>query len=633
MAAYETMSRAELIAAIRALEARLARGAPKDGAAARQDPEAELNRQRDLAFDQSALPMRMHDAETGAFLKVNDAAVRFYGYSREEFLAMKLSDIRVPEEIPLMLRALRTPAGYMYYRGTRHHRKKSGEIIEVDLIAQDILYGGRKARMVLIIDVTGRNRAVEQLRQREHEFETLADNMPDIVARFDRNRRHVYINAAAEKYTGIPRERFIGKTHRELGFPDALVRLWRYHIMEVFDTGQGGELEFDYETPRGTCHFEARLVPERGSDGALRTVLAVARDIAARKQAEEALRASEEFLRRLIASSRDCIKVLDLGGRLLSMNEAGRQLLEIDEDVPLLHRRWEEFLGEVQARELVRNGIAAARGGGTSSFKVYCPTTKGRPKWWDVIITPILDAGGNPEKLLAISRDITEQRRAEEEKLAQVLRQRDALVREVHHRIKNHLQGAAALLKQRADEDRGTAAPLAAAAAQLQSVAAVYGLRSEAVTSGVGLQGALHAVCSSVEGMTGERIARRFAAGDAGSLRLAEAEAVPVAVALNELVINAVKHCATRPCEGCVEIALLEKAGAAEIRIANRGRLPADFDYARGNGIGTGLDLVKTLLAAKGSKLLFRQGGDTVEAVLTLNGPVVVRAPPLERVA
>ncbi|MBI3067971.1 MAG: sensor histidine kinase, partial [Betaproteobacteria bacterium] len=229
--------------------------------------------------------------------------------------------------------------------------------------------------------------------------------------------------------------------------------------------------------------------------------------------------------------------------------------------------------------------------------------------------------------------DITEQRRAEEEKLAQVLRQRDALVREVHHRIKNHLQGVAALLKQKVGKDRTTAAPLEAAAAQLQSVAAVYGLHSEAITAGVGLRGVLHAVCSSVESMTGERIARRFAAGDAGSLRLAEAEAVPVAVALNELVMNALKHCATRPCEECVEVALLEKAGAAEIRIANRGKLPAGFDYARGNGIGTGLDLVRTLLAAKGSKLLFRQGGNTVEAVLTLNRPLVVTAAPLERVA
>ncbi|MBI3935844.1 MAG: PAS domain S-box protein, partial [Betaproteobacteria bacterium] len=507
MAAYETMSRAELIATIHVLEAKVTRAAPGDTAVAGEDMEAELDRQRDLLFDRSARPMRIHDAETGAFLKVNDAAVRLYGYSREEFLAMKLSDIRVPEDIPLMLQALRTPAGYMYHRGTRRHRKKSGEIIEVDLIAQDILYKGRKARVALIIDVTERNRAVEQLRQREHEFETLADNMPDIVARFDRNRRYVYVNAAAEKYTGIPRERFIGKTHRELGFHDCLVKLWRYHIMEVFDTGQGGELEFDYETPRGTCRFETRLVPERGSDGAVRTVLAVARDIAARKQAEEALRASEEFLRRLIESSRDCIKVIDLDGRLLWMNEAGRQLLEIDEDVPLLHRQWEEILGDVQARELVRNGIAAARGGGTSSFKVYCPTTKGTPKWWDVIVTPILDAGGNPEKLLAISRDITEQRRAEEEKLAQVLRQRDALVREVHHRIKNHLQGVAALLKQKVGKDRATAAPLEAAAAQLQSVAAVYGLHSEAITAGVGLRGVLHAVCSSVESMTGERIA------------------------------------------------------------------------------------------------------------------------------
>ena len=128
---------------------------------------------------------------------------------------------------------------------------------------------------------------------------------------------------------------------------------------------------------------------------------------------ESQLRASEELKGRLIACSRDCIKVLDLEGRLLFMNEGGMQVLEICDLAPFVNGSWLEFW-EGEDREAARAALQVARDGGTGRFVGYFETRISRePRWWDVAVSPILDASGKPERLLALSRDVTEHRKNE----------------------------------------------------------------------------------------------------------------------------------------------------------------------------------------------------------------------------
>ena len=129
---------------------------------------------------------------------------------------------------------------------------------------------------------------------------------------------------------------------------------------------------------------------------------------------EEALRRSEQFAARLIESSRDCIKVLDLKGHLLSINAHGMTALEICDIGPLIGSPWIEFW-DGQDREHARAAIEQARQSQVGRFTGYFPTMHTKiPKWWDVSITAILDKDGKPEKLLAVSRDITELKQAEQ---------------------------------------------------------------------------------------------------------------------------------------------------------------------------------------------------------------------------
>ena len=119
-------------------------------------------------FASNPLPMWVYDIETSGFLEVNDAAVEHYGYSRNEFLAMNLSDIRPPGEVPRLMANLsrmrgRDGAQIRWDGDTWQHRLKDGRIRDVEINAQNIEFGGRRAVLVVAIDVTDLKRTQQAL--------------------------------------------------------------------------------------------------------------------------------------------------------------------------------------------------------------------------------------------------------------------------------------------------------------------------------------------------------------------------------------------------------------------------------------------------------------------------------------
>lgn len=132
------------------------------------------------------------------------------------------------------------------------------------------------------------------------------------------------------------------------------------------------------------------------------------------KRTEDALRQSEAFSKSIIQSSPDCIKVLDRDGRLQFMSEGGQKLLGIEDLEPYLHMPYNEFWrGDDNKKAL--QALEEARNGNIGRFQGYLPDMRKEPKWWDVFILPIEDKQGNPERYLAVSRDITERKIMEEE--------------------------------------------------------------------------------------------------------------------------------------------------------------------------------------------------------------------------
>jgi PAS domain S-box-containing protein len=131
-----------------------------------------------------------------------------------------------------------------------------------------------------------------------------------------------------------------------------------------------------------------------------------------RLRTEAALRRSQEFLNSIVESSPDCIKVLDLDGRILSMSTGGQRLLELSDLSTVLGAPWVEFWSEPQ-RVAARQALVSAAAGEEATFEGFGPTGRGRLRWWEVRLTPLRTTTGAVERLLVISRDVTERRRSQ----------------------------------------------------------------------------------------------------------------------------------------------------------------------------------------------------------------------------
>jgi PAS domain S-box-containing protein len=153
--------------------------------------------------------------------------------------------------------------------------------------------------LILSQNVTERYRAGLAVAQRERQFRTLTNNLPDYVVRLDRDHRFVYANPVFESATGIPLKSALGKTASELGMPPEQVARWTAAIQQVFDTQEPARVEDDYKGPDGiTLTWDSQLVPERAESGEIDSVLIISRDVTERRLREEELRHKNEELTR-----------------------------------------------------------------------------------------------------------------------------------------------------------------------------------------------------------------------------------------------------------------------------------------------------------------------------------------------
>ncbi len=154
------------------------------------------------------------------------------------------------------------------------------------------------------------------------------------------------------------------------------------------------------------------MMPLRDGAGTHVGFMKILRDRTAQRLEAERQRADAGFLRSVLASSADCIKVLDLDARLVFMSEGGQRVMEVSDFNAIRGCPWPDFWSG-QGNAEARAAVDAARAGGIGRFQGVADTMAGTRRDWDVQVTPILDADGRPERLLSVSRDVTAVRSAE----------------------------------------------------------------------------------------------------------------------------------------------------------------------------------------------------------------------------
>ncbi|WP_413164326.1 PAS domain S-box protein [Capilliphycus salinus ALCB114379] len=233
----------------------------------------------------------------------------------------------------------------------------------------------------------------------------ILERITDAFVALDRNLRYTYVNQEAARLLGCSREELLGKQL----WTDVFAAEAEHPDTQKIRLAMREQTPLHLETfsPVINRYLEVNAYPSEEG------ISIYFRDISDRKKTEAQLRSREEFNRRIIESSSDCIKVLDLQGRLISMNLGGQQLLEVNDIEEFLQQPWVEFWQQNDRIE-AEKAINLARVGTSSRFQGYCPTQTGQPKWWDTIVTPIFGEQGQVEQILSLSRDITTLKQAEE---------------------------------------------------------------------------------------------------------------------------------------------------------------------------------------------------------------------------
>lgn len=234
------------------------------------------------------------DTDTSEFIDVNASALRLYGYTRSEFLRLRIDDVSAEPELSekviqdvLAGKEIKVPLSY--------HRKKNGEIFPVELFAGLFVQRGRNVLCGVIRDITERRQAERALRESEARFRAIFESAQECIFIKDHSLKYTLVNSTMENLFGDPESTLIGKSDYDLFDPE---------------TGRATEAEdrraLAGESIRGeralTVNNEQRIfdttkAPLLDSSGKVTGLCGIARDITERKHAEQAVMESKEQLR------------------------------------------------------------------------------------------------------------------------------------------------------------------------------------------------------------------------------------------------------------------------------------------------------------------------------------------------
>jgi diguanylate cyclase (GGDEF)-like protein/PAS domain S-box-containing protein len=243
-------------------------------------------------FDDAAIAMAIASLG-GTLLRVNSVHADLLGYDVSELQGRTVSDIVHPDDRCVnegtSNALLRGEVRFFHTERRLIHRNGSTIWAQISMSLLRDPSGDPCGYLAQMQDIT-HLREIEAERWRyDQEFRALVENASDIIARYDRDLRHVYINPAIEHLTGIPRDAFIGRTHAELDLPQEFAEHWRQQLRNALDEEREITAEIVFPTSPEARTFLTRLTPEEGPNGEVRSILAIARDITERRAQAERL--------------------------------------------------------------------------------------------------------------------------------------------------------------------------------------------------------------------------------------------------------------------------------------------------------------------------------------------------------
>jgi len=380
-------------------------------------------------FANNPQPMWIYDLETLAFLEVNQATINLYGYTLEEFLSMTLKDIRPVEDHKALIKNLEHKQGTYSLSGEWQHLKKNGEIIFVEITSHAITFNNRRARHVMINDITDFMRFEKALIKSEEKYRKLHESMIDGFAYMDIQGFIKDHNESFEKLLGYNAEEL-----SQLSYRDITPKKWHEFEQQIITEqvlvrGFSDIYEKEYRRKDGSLfpvEIHAFLIKNDADEN--EGIWAIVRDITTRKAAEKELMESRQQLLDIIDFLPDATFVIDNEKKVIAWNKAIEEMTGVRKQemigkgdhqyaIPFYGKKQNLLIDliDVDDLELDANYRHVIKKVNFIQAEVFAPALlDGKGAYVSILVAPLFNSKGERIGSIESIRDITGQKQAEE---------------------------------------------------------------------------------------------------------------------------------------------------------------------------------------------------------------------------
>jgi PAS domain S-box-containing protein len=446
--------------------------------------------------------------------------------------------------------------------------------------------------------------ANEALRQERNFVNAVVETAGALVVVLDSEGRIVRFNKACERTSGYGFDEVRGQSLFPLLIPPEEAEAVTETFCRLTDGDFPNELENHWLARDGSRRYISWAnTVITGADGSVEFVVGTGLDVTENRRAQEALRASEERNRAILRTAQDGFWVVDAEGRFLDVNDAYCGLSGYSRE-ELLTMSIQEVEVEATGHE-VAGDIARVKALGHDRFETRHQAKDGHRFDVEVNVAYLPHSGG---QFFTFLRDVTA-RKAAEAQIRASLREKEVLLKEIHHRVKNNLQVIASMLNLQAGrvDDDEVVGTLLQSQNRIRTLALIHEkLYRSADLAHIPFREYVQDLARWLVVSLSPAHASISIEVDVGDLALGIDTAIPVALMVNELVSNCVKHAFVDDANGRITISLRPTdPGRYLLAVTDNGRgLPADIDHRRASSLG--LQLVDVLATQLGGSVVAR---------------------------
>ncbi|MBP8067130.1 MAG: PAS domain-containing protein, partial [Pedobacter sp.] len=367
----------------------------------------------DDLFEFAPQPMWVFDLESLCFLDVNLAAVEKYGFSKQEFLTMKITDIRPKEDEEWVTQFVIDHKNKGFFKQAFTHLKKNREEIFVEIQSNEVRYNNRDARVVLATDITEKLKAEHALLMSEQRFKALVQDGSDMITIIDRDFNYTYVSPASLRVFGVEPNFFIGRNAFQYIHEDDLVKISK-EAQQIWMNKQIQLSPYRYRDMNGDWLWIETKATNLLDDPAVHGIVCTSKDITERITNERIIQENIERYNMVSKATSDVIWDSNLVDNTIIWNKAVEGVLKY-EDVECTTSKWWEDRIHPEDREGVVRGLNRNIVEGIENwreeYRFLCGD--GRYKYVFDRGFLILDEEDKPIRMIGAMQDIT--KRKEEE--------------------------------------------------------------------------------------------------------------------------------------------------------------------------------------------------------------------------